>query len=345
MNESNSTDLLRLAERLGRCSTVDEFMDVYVRGAASLLGQPMQGIYLFDPDTLAPERIDGLNVSDAFVERYDRSGRPLDPMFNHVMQTGEAMSNVGLMSMEEWLQSPLFCGYMWVHEMRYVMQAPVLVDDRIGGVLCVAAQDATPEGWAERLDVLAFLGRVVGITLQGVRARERSERQCRNVLDALDLVGAPVLITDVTGAVVRMNRAADELLDGLADRERLLYALAATTAPGDRCARRVCAETREGEAVTVRASSRRSEADPETRVTILEIEGVEPRTRSSALQLLTARERDVAELVTEGLTDAEIAERLCLSRHTVNQHVKRAYQKLHVRNRVGLARVVLGRPG
>jgi DNA-binding CsgD family transcriptional regulator len=337
--------LMHLAERLARCSTLDEFENVYLRGAKALLGPPMQGIYLFDPGTLAPQRVKAVNVSDAFLERYERHARPLDPLLQHVMATGEAISNVALMSMEEWLESPLYAGYSWIHEMRYTMEAPVLVEDQVAGMLCCSATDSTPGEWRERLAVLAFLGRIVGITVQGVRDRERLDQRYRQVLDALDLAGTALLITDVTGADVRTNPAAQELLDGLADRDRLLYALAASTTPGDRFAHRVPAHMHDGTEVTVRASSRRSEADPSTLVTILELEGAEPQSRSPALQLLTPREREVAGLVAEGLTDGEIAERLCISRHTVNQHVKRAYQTLDVHNRVGLARVVLDRAG
>lgn len=342
MPRDDSADLLRFAERLAKCSGLDEFEDVYLRGTAALMEEPMQGIYLFDPTTLAPQRVKGLNVSDAFLERYERHARPLDPMLAHVMETKEATSNVALMSMEEWLDSPLYAGYSWIHEMRYTMEAPVLIDDRVAGMLCCSATESTLAEWDERLAVLAFLGRIVGITVQSVRDREQVDQQYRHVLDALDLAGAALLITDVTGANVRMNQAANDLLDGLADRERLLYALAASTTPGDRFAHRVPAQTRDGEEVTVRASSRRSEVDPQTLVTILELEGAPPPS-SSALQLLTPRERDVADLVAEGLTDGEIAERLNISRHTVNQHVKRTYQKLDVRNRVGLARVVFER--
>jgi DNA-binding CsgD family transcriptional regulator/GAF domain-containing protein len=342
MPKDDSADLLRFAERLAKCSDLDEFEDVYLRGAATLLEEPMQGIKLFDPTTLAPRRVRGLNVSDAFIERYERHAKPLDPLLAHVMETGEAISNVALMSIEEWLDSPLYSGYSWIHEMRYTMEAPVLVDDRVAGMLYCSATESTPAEWDERLAVLAFLGRIVGITVQSVRAQRQVNQQYRHVLDALDLAGAALLITDVTGADVRMNQAARDLLDGLADRERLLYALAACTTPGDRFAHRVPAQTQAGEEVTVRASSRRSAVDPLTLVTILELEGAPPPS-PSALQLLTPREHDVADLVAEGLTDGEIAERLCISRHTVNQHVKRTYQKLDVRNRVGLARVVFER--
>jgi CRP-like cAMP-binding protein len=56
---------------------------------------------------------------------------------------------------------------------------------------------------------------------------------------------------------------------------------------------------------------------------------------------LSPAERRVADLVAEGLSNAGIASRLFLSRHTVDTHVKRAYAKLSIRSRVELATLVL----
>jgi DNA-binding CsgD family transcriptional regulator len=56
---------------------------------------------------------------------------------------------------------------------------------------------------------------------------------------------------------------------------------------------------------------------------------------------LTNTERRVAELVAEGLTNREVAERLYLSRHTVDFHLRRVYLKLHINSRVQLARLVI----
>jgi DNA-binding CsgD family transcriptional regulator/DNA-binding MarR family transcriptional regulator len=55
---------------------------------------------------------------------------------------------------------------------------------------------------------------------------------------------------------------------------------------------------------------------------------------------LTDAERDVARLVGEGLRNAEIAERLFVSRRTVESHVSRLYAKLGAENRVVLAKVI-----
>ena len=48
--------------------------------------------------------------------------------------------------------------------------------------------------------------------------------------------------------------------------------------------------------------------------------------------MLTARERDVLLLLAHGCTYGEIAERLGISAHTVDTHVKHCYRKLGARS-------------
>ncbi len=55
---------------------------------------------------------------------------------------------------------------------------------------------------------------------------------------------------------------------------------------------------------------------------------------------LTATEREVSRLVAEGLTNGAVAKQLYISPHTVNSHLRHAFAKLDVSNRVGLAAVV-----
>jgi DNA-binding NarL/FixJ family response regulator len=58
-----------------------------------------------------------------------------------------------------------------------------------------------------------------------------------------------------------------------------------------------------------------------------------PPAPPQAFPTLTAREREVLELVAQGLSNAEIARRFALSDHTVRNHVSNVYSKLQVFDR------------
>ena len=57
----------------------------------------------------------------------------------------------------------------------------------------------------------------------------------------------------------------------------------------------------------------------------------------TGLDSLTRSERAVAELVAEGLTNREVGNRLFVSPHTVNTHLRHTFQKLDVQTRAALA--------
>ncbi|MBU3750888.1 MAG: helix-turn-helix transcriptional regulator, partial [Mycobacterium sp.] len=78
---------------------------------------------------------------------------------------------------------------------------------------------------------------------------------------------------------------------------------------------------------------------------IAECGAVTPATRQAAVPLpLTSREREIAALVREGLSNKQIAETLTMSVRTVEGHIYRACAKLGVANRAELATLIGGRP-
>ena len=56
------------------------------------------------------------------------------------------------------------------------------------------------------------------------------------------------------------------------------------------------------------------------------------------LAALTAREREIAELIADGRTNREVAEQLVLSPRTIEAHLRNIFGKLGVRSRMELAR-------
>lgn len=62
---------------------------------------------------------------------------------------------------------------------------------------------------------------------------------------------------------------------------------------------------------------------------------------ATAISDLTSREVEVLRLITEGLTDAEAADRLYISPRTVGQHLRSVYNKLGVSSRTAATRVAI----
>jgi DNA-binding NarL/FixJ family response regulator len=59
---------------------------------------------------------------------------------------------------------------------------------------------------------------------------------------------------------------------------------------------------------------------------------------------LTPTQLQVAELVTQGLTNREVGERLFMSPHTVEAHLTATYRALDIRSRAELADALHSRP-
>jgi DNA-binding NarL/FixJ family response regulator len=84
------------------------------------------------------------------------------------------------------------------------------------------------------------------------------------------------------------------------------------------------------------------DAQPDLARIDLALEGLQESSQSVSLGGgLTPREIEVLHLVAEGLTDAQIAERLYIGARTVNHHVRSIYDKLDIHSRAAATRFVL----
>jgi DNA-binding CsgD family transcriptional regulator len=130
--------------------------------------------------------------------------------------------------------------------------------------------------------------------------------------------------------------ALDEVSLGFEETGALMLAAEVAAAAGD-------AWKRAGEQRRSAASQRRAEE------LVGRCRGVAAPTLAVAETVvpLTAREREIARLVADGLTSKEVAERLYVSARTVSNHLQNAYTKLGITKRTELAAALgrLGEPG
>jgi DNA-binding NarL/FixJ family response regulator len=91
------------------------------------------------------------------------------------------------------------------------------------------------------------------------------------------------------------------------------------------------------QAAAFEASAETTQGKPAPRSEIQPAE----KPQSQAQMLLSAREAEVLRLIAEGLSDADIASRLFLSRHTINAHLRNIYSKIGVTSRSAATRYAL----
>jgi DNA-binding CsgD family transcriptional regulator len=327
-----SADLVELEHRL-------------VKGLGRLIYAPMYTLYILDPRTGRPERAAPVNVSETMLARYERlpQGRETDPLLAHVMASGGAAYNMDLMSMEEFLESPVYTSVVHVHDLRHIVQVPVVSGETMMGTINLGTSEPDRGYTASEVRLAEALGRMVGVAVEGIRARHDLERELERTRTALELTGSAVVVSDPRALELRLNEAARQMLAQLPGGEGRLYGLIAS--PGDSrrgFSRHADVEFLDGGRGRLHAYSSRLPRQGDALVTVLELEPERPAMPAVPLLALTPREREVAALVVDGLTDREIAGRLHLSHHTVSQYVKRIHLKLGVDARVALTRLLLG---
>jgi DNA-binding CsgD family transcriptional regulator len=339
---AGGAELLRFSQSLGAASSLPELVRRFDAAFPPLFKVPMYGFYVVEPWTGRPEIVASANVSDYFLACYERHGREVDALDVHLRATSRPAYNIGLMSMREWLEHPLYRRVKRLHDVRHEIQTPVVTCDGIVGNINFGTSDPCRGFTPHEVALAEAIGRVVGRAIERIHYTERLERERDQMQAALDLTGTAVVISDIAVSELRLNQAARRLLAEVVEGEMQLLRLIARPATKRSFSRHREVELAAGGTGLLHGHSTGAQPDGDALITVLELQrdggGISDRT----LVALTPRERDVALRVVDGLTDREIAERLCLSPHTVRQYVKRIYRKVDVDSRVALTRLLLG---
>jgi DNA-binding CsgD family transcriptional regulator len=335
-------ELLDFARTLCAASSRQQLSRRFADGFSRLFDLPMYGLYIVDPWTGAKRCVASAGVSDSFLARYERGGRELDWLGPHVDTTGHAVYNLALMSMDEWLENPLYTKLKYLHDIRHEVQAPVVNGDGVIGMLHCGTNDPRRGFTPYEVRLTEALGGVVGAAIEGIDHRGNLARERDQAVVALERTGTAVVITDTTASEPRLNNTARRLLAEVVDAEYAMHQVLARLGTAVGFARHVDVELVDGGTGLLYGQSSYARAVDGTLVTVLELQRDRSEIGAATLAALTPREREIALLVVDGLTDREVAQRLFLSHHTVSQYVKRIYRKLDVSSRVALTRRLLG---
>ena len=342
MVEQQGIEVVRFVRTLSAASSLEQLKHGFLAGFGRLLDVPMYGYALVDA-TGYPTCVATGNVSPTFVARYERDAKDIDPVLAQAYDSGRPTYNLAIMSPDEWLDSDVYRRAYSVHDMRHVVEVPVVNGGKITGNVHFGTSDPDWDFSPNDIRLADALGGMLGLALEAIESREAVERERDQALAVLDLAGTPFAVTDPLATEVRLNDAARHLLADVVDAEERLHRLLARPATNSGWSRRIDVELATGERGTIHGHLRPVDDADGALVAVLELERERPGIALGALAALTPREQEVAVLVVEGLADREIAERLCLSHHTVSQYVKHIYRKLDVDSRVALTRLLLSR--
>ena len=338
----NGVELLQFAQTLCASSNYAQLERRFVAGFGRLFGLPMYALYIVDPWTGGQRCLAPMGVSDSFLARYERGGRELDWLQAHLDATGRAAYNMALMvSMDEWLENPLYTKLKYVHDIRQEVQAPIVNHNGVIGTLYCGTDNPSRGFTPYEVRLTEAVGRVVGTVIEGIDSRGDLERQRDQAVAALDRAGTAVVITDPAAPEPRLNPAARFLLGEVVDAEHGLHRVIARPGTDGDFSRHLDVELTDGSTGLLHGHSTYVHAKGSTLITVLELQRDRSEISAETLMALTPREREVAQLVVDGFSDRQIAERLWLSHHTVSQYVKRIYRKLDVPSRVALTRLLL----
>ncbi|MFD5809129.1 LuxR C-terminal-related transcriptional regulator [Rhodococcus aetherivorans] len=347
-----ATDLADVAESLLAVDTVEAIQDLCMDLVPRVLPSRAFGIYLFGDSPGRTPLAAAEGVSERFLTLYEELGRHQDPVLRTLEQRRRPTHSSRLMSENTWTESPFFRDVARLHDMRMVLEAPIIERGHVVGTLNFADNDRLALASPAEIAVAGALGRLVGVAVTEVARREAARAVQDDLWAALDLSSEATVILDLTTGQRQVNAAARALLGrvGISEPTLWLTGLIEAGGPGrdadagmrqtfvldvrlDGVSRHLQVQS----CVTDRGGARRV-------VALLELLPAAPGVAALPDHLasqLSAREREIAALAVAGLQDQQIAEKLFLSRYTVKQYLKTTYRKLGIRSRLELTRAAL----
>jgi DNA-binding CsgD family transcriptional regulator/PAS domain-containing protein len=338
--DTGSADLRhRYVSTLQSALTLDEVTDAFMREGASLIPSDVHGLYQLDA---AGNGVVGVRVSTPkrFLDAYEDYGRADDPVLAFATREKRPIDSSRVVSAQAWES----CGAraaLAVDGYHHSLEAPVLVAGTVYGTMNFARAHGRAEFSEQDLVSARFAGEQLGLAAERALRFELTGRRTSMLEHTLDCIPQPVILTDLDAQVLFRNRAARNTSAGTPDdpvSESIGEALDAFRTHGKRVHTRSVRRPGTGDQLITKSFHLSERLD--IAVTLVFNSGGEQLKRLPAWNVLSRREQEIAELVAQGLTTKQIAERAFISENTVKQHLKRVFAKVDVHNRAELVQLV-----
>lgn len=333
-DNSLATIAIRIYETLaavtgGDLARAERVMSVALSDAADDTGFSLASLYLSIPQALAGRPTSALQVMEAHVDRWERCRGFMQPRYRWVMRllctatagdVAQARQALGEYERDPgWLRSlDVFAD---LGRIRLAAAEGRLAD-------AVALAESTGDHWqALGLGYAEAMCRYELVRLGDTRAEGRLaelSEQCEG-----DLVAA--FAAQATALRAADAAALAELAGRFESMGFVLYATEAAVQASD--AFRNAQDQRSANRLLGRAAELRCAC--ESAVSAMPV-------LDTGVIALSKREREVALLAAQGMTSRAIAERLFISARTAENHLAKAYDKLGVRSRAELSRMLDG---
>jgi DNA-binding CsgD family transcriptional regulator/GAF domain-containing protein len=331
--------------------TLDEVGSAFMGTAAAVLGADRTGLYRFDGGT-SPADV----LSDAesdFLANYESYGRDDDPVLEFVVGHRRAIDSTRASDRQRWEASGARAALAEAG-LCQSLEAPLIAAGELLGTINFARTDRDRAFATSDLIAARMISEQLSLAIERALRYELAGRRTSALESALDRIPEGVVISDLDSRVIFCNRAAQRIVSGeTAARARRVpdeVALAPITTDAAlalKSGKRVHSHSirRNNSAAHLVAKSWLQD-DRSGSVVTLVSQGEAPTAAAQpALAVLSAREREIARLVSEGLTSKQIAERAYITENTVKQHLKRIFAKTDVRNRAELVQLIWSSAG
>jgi DNA-binding CsgD family transcriptional regulator/PAS domain-containing protein len=343
----------RFSGALQSALTMDEVASAYLESVGHVI--PAEGLGLYKFDTAEGSVVDvRATVGGDLLDEYEQYGRQDDPVLQFVAEHRRPIDSSRVVAQDVWDR----CGArdaLRTEGLAHSMEAPLIVSGVLFGTLNFARPSSSAAFSDHDLASARLVSEQLALATERAVRYEATGHRATALEHALDRMNQAVVVTDLDGQVLYQNRIArrdwdvevgsdnvplpgtvtdcitDAMTEFRSDGKRVF-----TRSVHDRCSDRKA----------IVKSYRLSERDS-TAVTLVFPCAEEANAHQLPVwDVLTRREQEIAQLVSEGLTTKQIAARAFISENTVKQHLKRVFAKTDVSTRAELVQLIWtsGRP-